>query len=60
MEKIYSRKRIQNIKGVDKLKPEQIIFTLENLQTLLQEANNVIEELKEYFENEINGRDYVG
>ena len=42
------------------MKPEQIVFTLENLQTLLEEANNIIEELKEYFEDEINGRDYVG
>ena len=39
---------------------ETVVFQLENLQTLLQEAHNVIEELKEYMSNEIEGRDYVG
>lgn len=42
---------------------EQVVFTLENLQTLLQEANNVIQELKEYLEDEVNGKeggDYIG
>jgi len=47
------------------MNPEQIVFILENLQTLLEEANNVIEELKQYFEEEINGDelkggDYIG
>jgi len=48
------------IGGKNKMTPEQISFTLENLQTLLQEANLVIQELKEYFDDETNGGEYIG
>ena len=48
------------IGGKNKMTPEQIVFTLENLQTLLQEANLVIQELKEYFDDETNGGEYIG
>lgn len=37
------------------LENEQILFYLENLQTLLEEANKVIVELKELYENETEG-----
>jgi len=39
---------------------ETILWAIESLQTLLQEANNTIEELKEFLQNEINGAENNG
>jgi len=39
---------------------EKMLFQLENMQTLIEELNREIEELKEYLQNEINGAENNG
>ena len=45
------------------MKPEQIVWTLENLILLTQELSENLKDLREYFDNELNGEDggdYIG